>query len=415
MSLFDFDAIQPELSKEAILSRYLTEDIYKAVYPQFTLGTTVSPFRKDDNPSFSFHNKSETGEVLWKDQKTNEKGDIFDFVKKFFLIHYQRKLNFGQVLSEIDKAMRNQVGWEPMEVKLNNGQVMNVPVPQGKAPKPIITAIVPQKVWMPSFGFRYWESQNISRNVLRMYDTQFAEEIWLKRWKEGEWKLTRWGESTPSDPIFFWQFPSGNIKCYRPLTKNKKLKWLSTIDSKVDVQGLVQADIERRYPGVLVLTKSMKDVMLLRTFGINAIALHGEGYKPTLQFILYLLRYCEILISVYDNDWRGIRSALYLYEEFLIPPLIIPQKTGFKDCAELNLGNYPLLNQNILTIKNTLEEIYGINNIAFLGTGSLRRLYPRTISEIGRRFFGYKYVERGPEESIRWTGELRSTLGSAAW
>ncbi len=182
----------------------------------------------------------------------------------------------------------------------------------------------------------FWSRLGITENILDAYHVGFATEVWLYISNNGSMTDMRWGRSTVEDPIFFYHFPeSGHVKCYRPLTKDKKAKWISTANNDTDIQGLAQCDIEIRKPRLLVLVKSMKEVLFCRQFGIDAIAFHGENHIPTPEQIAYFRKYCGFLISLYDNDFAGIRGGIFLRNTYNIPNYFIPLCYGAKDPTDL--------------------------------------------------------------------------------
>jgi hypothetical protein len=358
MSLFSDDVIQPIYSESYIRDKYSDEQIYRKYHPAFELGTVHSPFRQENNPSFSFHDKSNQGHILWHDHKQKIKGDVFDFVMKWYLLHKQQKLSRAEVLARIDSDM---AGEEQRGSHLRIvGDDLVVPKETKRKSRAIFTIEKPDHLYMPDFALKYWQKRSIHEGCLQMYDTGFADKVWITKEVEGKEKIILWGESTIYDPIFYWKFPSGNYKFYRPLTDNPKRKWISNISKTTDVQGYHQCDIKNRYPAILVLTKSMKDVMLLRMFGIDAMAVHGEGHDPGQAFIDHLRRYCSILISLYDNDWTGIRNGIFLRQQYGIPDFYYPKALG-KDSDEVYMKDYHQFYHQLQIGLQAIDYFYDYN------------------------------------------------------
>jgi hypothetical protein len=334
MSLFSEDVVQPIYTESYIRDKYNDEQIYRKYYSSFELGTVTSPFRDDKNASFSFHDKSNYGHILWHDHSTRQKGDVFDFVIQMCALREKRKYTRTEIFYKIEQDM---AGEEQMGsyVRVANDSVI---VPKAPKSRAMFTIERPEDVYIPDFALAYWEKQRpINEVILRFYHTGFADRVWITKEVEGKKEVRLWGESTIYDPIFYWKFPSGNYKFYRPLCKDKKRKWISNISKATDMQGYEQCDIKNRFPPILVLTKSMKDVMFFRA--IDAMAVHGEGHDPGQAFIDHLYRYCSIIISVYDNDFVGKRNGIFLRHKYGIPDFYFPKHLG-KDADEVYMNDY---------------------------------------------------------------------------
>jgi DNA primase len=82
----------------------------------------------------------------------------------------------------------------------------------------------------------------------------------------------------------------------------------------------------------LIITKSLKDVMLFRRYGIPAIALQGEANVPDNDLIDKFGKRFEKIIMFYDNDKQGILSMQKAKK--LIPCVWIPRKYKVKDITD---------------------------------------------------------------------------------
>lgn len=86
---------------------------------------------------------------------------------------------------------------------------------------------------------------------------------------------------------------------------------------------------------ILVITKSMKDVMLLHEFNIPAIAPNSEVLFVTDAQLNKLKTKFKHIIVVYDNDFAGIENLSKIHKAH--PELIvtfIPRKYEAKDISD---------------------------------------------------------------------------------
>ena len=117
------------------------------------------------------------------------------------------------------------------------------------------------------------------------------------------------------DPIFSYYFPkSKHLKVYRPLTNNKKNKWIGNT-CREDVQGIDNLDYTK---DLIILTSSLKDAIVLHQLGYPSIALNSEGTHPTLD-VISLINKFKYKYVLYDNDEAGLNYSKSLMEK--IPAL----------------------------------------------------------------------------------------------
>lgn len=137
-----------------------------------------------------------------------------------------------------------------------------------------------------------------------------------------------------SSPIYAYLIPfTDRVKVYRPVAQDKTKKWKSNC-IKTDIFGLENLPNKGK---ILIITKSLKDVMVLRTFGFNAISLQAESIKidddirPILRPIL---KRFENTILWYDNDTAGIKGSVAASYELKCPYTYIPGKYKQKDISD---------------------------------------------------------------------------------
>lgn len=82
---------------------------------------------------------------------------------------------------------------------------------------------------------------------------------------------------------------------------------------------------------LLIITKSAKDVMVLYSLGFYAIAPYTETARFTNKQIDELKSRFDYIVSIYDNDSTGVRSANVLQQAYHIPAVFIPKLKDVSD------------------------------------------------------------------------------------
>lgn len=87
---------------------------------------------------------------------------------------------------------------------------------------------------------------------------------------------------------------------------------------------------------VLVITKSLKDVMTLYALGITAIAPNSENlFLTESQFSKLKSRFKRIIVF-YDNDLTGLHNMNKIRKSFDVECMWIPRSYGAKDISDFH-------------------------------------------------------------------------------
>lgn len=324
--------IKYRLSDEVIYSRYCQN---------FTLKHKISsPFKIDRDPSFHFF-VGNSG-IMWKDHSTGDSGGVFLFVQKS-LLKDGLAITMQETLQHISDSFGLGLGRGLKEtVTFKNKEFSD----KKKKPKADIVVI---KKPFSDIEREYWNQFNITMPYLKMYHVGSAQEVILNG-------IVSHITSDVS-PVFYYYFPATNsYKVYRPYAKTEKKKWLANVSSEKDIQGLAQCRITKRKIPLLIMTKAMKEVIFYRTFGIDAIAIHGENHYYNSTMMAFLKKHCKNIISFYDRDKAGFKGALSLRKEYQIPGIFINKKHKKKNITDLWLTD-PIEAMQIL---KQIKQEYGI-------------------------------------------------------
>lgn len=343
-----FDEAGPKLTKQHILNRVTDEQIYRRFSKDFPKRCCKRPWPGtiDNNDSFGFLKRE--GQWYWKDMAWDEAGDVFAFVQRLHMCDFKMALNiiaqsFCIVPEQdllIDRIPRPSLIDQPKEeVKRKLIQVV--------------------RKSFRKIDIDWWNSLNISPNLLDYYNVRAAKEVWID--KELVWFHKE------DNPIFYYINPrSGHIQVYRPWEKVKKRRFRTNMDPLVDVHGYDQCRIKEAPDRPLLITKSMKDVLFFRSFGYNAIANTAETNNFDPDFIRHIKKYCFPILLVGDNDIPGVKKAVKIRKQFDIPNTFICEQWKAKDPTDLWKSDY----RKVYDLLNQINEHIEFIRRAGRGAGS---------------------------------------------
>jgi hypothetical protein len=297
------------------------EPLIGATYPSpLRSGTPGS--NPDTEASFGiFERKYGKGahEFLWKDQGLGIHGDIFDLVQKLCLLD-TRRLALLQVL--VDTGMAPGT---PSKVVIN-------------ATEKKYAGYASIEIESRAFNTRelnYWDRINVSKPLLQRYYTKAFDRYWLYPEQQFPKK--------PRGIGFAYQIWD-KYQLYLPWDgKGKKFR---TDWTEACVPGFLQLEYNT---DLLVITKSMKDIMCLRSFGYEAIAPRGENILLPPECISFMKkRYPRILI-LFDNDLKH-KGAEYEFDKIYVPKLWSTDKDTSDFCDNHGAKETALMLQQIISV-----------------------------------------------------------------
>jgi len=292
------------LTKENIIDSLYEEDIFS-----FYLNEQVdlkkeylSPFRADKEPTCKFF-KGRNGRLLFIDFGQNSSvSDCFQFVQKMF------NISFFDSLLKINKDFNLNLGNNSFNEYYYKSirDPLNFKSIRVAYKKPANLLVKTREIKM--YDNVYWNQYGIGLNTLNHFNVNCVQVVYLDNsiiWR-----------NTETNPIYAYKFSGGKKKVYRPMEENKKFKFLSSPGISNIYQG------EDQLPEVgdlLIITKSLKDVMVLYTLGFNAIAPNSESYViPEGDMKRFKERFKNLFLF-YDNDLTGINTAYAISEKYSIP------------------------------------------------------------------------------------------------
>ncbi len=297
------DYILSHVSQDQIMEKYLG---LKA-----KLGVKVcSPLRKDKNPTCEFRVKGDR--LYFVDFSGDFFGDCFNVVERMYGVKFTKALeivasdfNLGKKINVEKKNIQtivtaeNQKNYSSIKIKVRN--------------------------WSEK-DLQYWNQFGINEPTLKFFNVFACELIFLND------RIVY--NFNANDPAYAYRFAKGEYKIYFPKRSHNEMRFMC---NTTKIQGLKQLPEKG---DLLIITKSYKDVMVLRRFGIHAISYQGEGILPHAKDVEILRKRFKTIFSFYDFDLAGIRTANRMRKLYQIPPVFLTNgrfgsiNYGAKDPAE---------------------------------------------------------------------------------
>lgn len=307
-----------DITLDWILSRVTEYDIYAHYLGQFKVGMIYnSPFRKDKNPSFGIFYSKRTKQLLFKDHGTGDCGNVIKFVSLYTGI-----TNYNDILLDIVNKLKITSNTKLVSSK------------QYIASTETVIGIVRQD--FTAEDINYWSQFNICINTLKKFNVNSIKYYLCNGIVKGIYKK--------ENPMYAYKVYN-NFKIYRPLA-DKYTKWRNNL-GQYDIQGFKQLP---KTDNLLIITKSLKDVMCLYEMGISAISPASEStFIPDDVLDNLKKRFKHILIC-FDRDTSGIKYLRKISLKTGLKPLLVHKKWKAKDISDaIKLNGFE-------NIKNWLYE-----------------------------------------------------------
>ena len=302
--------LKPDLTAEYILSQYSQEQImehYLGV-PIKLRRRFLSPLRQDKNPTCGFFYTKE-GSLIFKDFAGFFSGGCFKVVMHMYNCSFHEAL----------EIIANDFGI------IDGVRVERVDYPHLVTFQRRETIIEIKRRPFNDEDREYWTQFGISKATLLHFRVPPLEAAWLNG------KLIY--SYRKGDPAYAYDFGDEQYKLYFPKRKTNRFMCNCSI-----VQGY---QVPRDLSGGVVITKSMKDVMVLHEFGITAFAPQSETVYPDPEWIAGLLQDAPKVRSLYDFDRAGVTMANFMRKRYGIQPVFLTngrfgtRDFGAKDISDL--------------------------------------------------------------------------------
>ena len=290
------------LTLEYILSKVTEYEIYSHYLGQFKVGAIYnSPFRKDKNPSFGVYYSKKANRLLFKDHGTGECGGIVKFVSL-----YTGKTDYQDILQDIIDRLKIT-----KNTKLDSTKQY---IPTGET----IIGIVRQP--FTPIDIAYWQQFHISLETLKRFNVFSIKYYLCNGIVKGIYK--------ENNPMYAYKV-FDKFKIYRPLA-DKYTKWRNNL-SQEDIQGWEQLP---RKGDILIITKSLKDVMCLYEMGIPAISPASESTFISDTALEALKKRFKRILVCFDRDTAGVRNLRKISIKTGLEPILVNKRFKAKDISD---------------------------------------------------------------------------------
>lgn len=312
VELLTKDKVKEKISDQQIYEFYLNKRIdFNTKYN--------SPYRDDKNPSLSFL-VSQNGDILWRDwgdffQEKSE--DVFNFVMTI------KDCSFAEALEYINNDMGLGLSSLNSFIKDKKTIIKDIPKKREVEANNIEKLIEVQTQFFTVEDREYWKQYYIDLATLVKYNVSSIKYCWING------TLVR--TYSRSNPVYSYKFITDKktyYKIYSPY--DKKRKWMTNATKDI-IQGYDNLTFDS---DLLIITKSLKDIMVLNKLGYESISLQSEGVLIDLNFLSELKEKYKDIIIFYDNDLTGIAEAQKFSDKHKLKVMYIPKKYDEKDISD---------------------------------------------------------------------------------
>ena len=294
------------MSLRDLLNKLDDYTIYSYYLGSFKPGKLMnSPLRNDDKmPSFAIF-PTKDGTLLFKDHGTGIAGNALKFVKLYKNIQTRDELE--RELLRIVRKMNPMRG----EIKSTYAKAVDS--------GPAEIGIVRQP--FTDIDIQYWNQFCISTKTLKKFNVFSIKYFLCNRVVRGTYK--------EDNPMYAYKV-NDRFKIYRPLA-SKYTKWRTNLTNR-NVQGLSELPMEGG--NLLIITKSLKDVMCLYEMGFNAISASSETTFIPDDILSTLKDKWKHIIILYDRDKTGMKTAREYSKKYELDCIFVHKKFKAKDISD---------------------------------------------------------------------------------
>ena len=289
------------ITLDYILSKVTEYDIYARYIGQFKIGFIYnSPFREDKNPSFGIFRSRKSGKLLFKDHGNGECGDVIKFVEL-----YTGLTNYNDILNRIVTDMSIT----------NNTKLKSIKQYESKD---TVIGVVRQD-WT-DVDKQYWSQFGITKETLIKFNVSSIKYYLCDGIVKGIYK--------DNNPMYAYKVYD-HFKIYKPLA-DKYTKWRNNL-APYDIQGYEQLP---KKGDLLIITKSLKDVMCLYEMGYTAISPSSESTFLTPDVIDALKRRFKRILICFDRDISGVKNMRKISLKTGLKGFLVHKKWKAKDISD---------------------------------------------------------------------------------
>ena len=289
----EFVSLKPNITKDFILSKVNQESImhYYTGNDVTSKKLVTSCLRSDNHVTVGYY-KSNSGTLYMHDFATNEHLDCWNVVMKMF------NLSYFDALKKIATDF-GLLGNEKIQTK-------KIKLVESLKEKESCKIQVQIKDYSEK-ELEWWNQFGISKKLLKKYHIYSLKHIFLN----GDLKFTS-SDNTPMYGYYFGKDKNGEEKWKIYFPMRTEFRFLNNLSKKV-LQGYHQLP---KTGDLLVITKSMKDVVAMYGFGIAAVSPNSETlFIEDKKLEEFKKRFKHILV-LYDSDKAGKHNMWLIRKQY---------------------------------------------------------------------------------------------------
>lgn len=268
------------------------------------------------DPSFSmFESNKPDREYFWKDNGIGDAGDIFKLVQIMFGLKDKKQV-YHKIDHDFDLGFSK--GQPPAEEKLITNTLHDN--------KPETRIRIQSKPFTDK-DLQFWSSFGISHATLVRYKVKSLRYFWMNDFQEVP--------QAPRNLAFAFEVLS-KYKIYQPHMPSYKFRNDFTEQC---LEGFAQLTYNS---DSLIITKSTKDVMVLREMGYEAVSPRSENTPVPEPFLRHFASKYPKRYVLFDNDMKHRGDV---YQE---PKIYVPPSSGQKDISDFYRAYGPKLTKELL-------------------------------------------------------------------
>lgn len=310
--MFQINALEP--TRQLLLSRH-SEEYYMSAYlgVPITKDLFCSTLRVDHRPTCSFF-RTRNGVLKMKDFQTGFLGDFIDVVM------FKRKVSYYEAIKIIanDFDIIPDKKLEKTTDVITNFAEDKTTVVEKNSPAKIQITI---GEWSDR-DLNWWKQFGITLDTLKYFNVFRADYVFLN-----DNIISVYSEHDPSYAYYFGIKDGRELwKIYYPFRKKNRFLLNCSV-----LQGIQQLPFN---DSILVITKSLKDVMSLHELGISAIAPQAESIimDDTVMAILRL----RFKYIVFNGDWDNAGKQFMIKNRKLYGGLCLTFKNKVQDGKDVS-------------------------------------------------------------------------------
>lgn len=307
-----------ELTKDNILNKITKEDIFNYYCPHNGNKFFKSEFRSEKLPSAIIY--WNTNNPIYKDFGEAYSLDCFEYVMRKY------NISFIHALDRINKDMK--LGLAELSNSYENTNKFKEPEHKvlykdnASKSKTIINVKYKEKngkIYFDNEDIDYWTNTYFVRvKTLVRYKTFPIK--WFEVIKDNRQYRVSPKTITYTQNYYVDDLGILRRKIYSPFELD--FKWTSNITTLV-VQGIKNLP---KNGDLLIITKSMKDLLVLTELGYIAIATNNETSFMPIDVLDGLKKRFKKIIILFDNDETGIKFSEILCKEYELSSIFTPLK-----------------------------------------------------------------------------------------